>query len=165
MAGCEVGGVMGDRYSDRSINRSICGCIDRLWVAKSINSLDMYINCLLVCCTVYSGRRLPTFQRCLLHPSSGRFWTSTRLHGATSQKTVIFILAAVRIWNLTNFFGHALHIFRELKSGILARKHTASCNSFMILLKLILCSSCFCSCIVKPSLEGTFSCYKFLPRI
>jgi hypothetical protein len=27
-------------------------------------------DCLLGCCTVYSGRRLLTFQRCLLHPSS-----------------------------------------------------------------------------------------------
>jgi hypothetical protein len=29
-------------------------------------------DCLLGCCAVYSGRRLPTFQRCLLPPSSGR---------------------------------------------------------------------------------------------
>jgi hypothetical protein len=28
-------------------------------------------GCLLDCCTVYSGRSLPTFQRCLLPPSSG----------------------------------------------------------------------------------------------
>jgi hypothetical protein len=30
--------------------------------------------------------------------------TSTRLHGATSQKTVILILAAVRTWNLTKLY-------------------------------------------------------------
>jgi hypothetical protein len=32
-----------------------------------------------------------------------RRWTSTRLHGATTQKTAIFILAVVRTWNLTQF--------------------------------------------------------------
>jgi hypothetical protein len=29
------------------------------------------------------------------------WWTSTRLHGATTQKTVIFILATMRTWSLT----------------------------------------------------------------
>jgi hypothetical protein len=31
-------------------------------------------ECLLGCCTLWSGRSLPTFQRCLLPPSSGRSW-------------------------------------------------------------------------------------------
>jgi hypothetical protein len=31
-------------------------------------------SCLLGCCTVKSGRNLPTFQRCLLPSSSGRWW-------------------------------------------------------------------------------------------
>jgi hypothetical protein len=39
---------------------------------------------------------------CLRHQGEIRS-TSTRLHGATSQKTAIFILAAAIIWNLTNF--------------------------------------------------------------
>jgi hypothetical protein len=34
-------------------------------------------------------------------PPLKRRFTSTRLHGAMSQKAVIFILAAVRTWNLT----------------------------------------------------------------
>jgi hypothetical protein len=35
---------------------------------------DVYEDgCLLGCCAVYSGRSLPTFQRCLLPPSSGRW--------------------------------------------------------------------------------------------
>jgi hypothetical protein len=46
-----------------------------------------------------------TFQRCILPPSSGytslkRWSTSTRLHGTISQKTVIFVLATVRILTL-----------------------------------------------------------------
>jgi hypothetical protein len=54
----------------------------------------------------------PTFQRCVMSPSSGRWWwkqyaslkrrsTPTRQHGAISQKTLIFILYALRTWNLT----------------------------------------------------------------
>jgi hypothetical protein len=52
----------------------------------------------------YSVKNLPTFRRCLMPPSSGRFpwlWmqkehlklqsTFTRLHDATSQKTAVFI--------------------------------------------------------------------------
>jgi hypothetical protein len=58
-----------------------------------------------------SGRYWPTFQRSLLPPSSTR-WVmmeavsysetsvSTRLYGATSQKTAIFIFVAVRTWKL-----------------------------------------------------------------
>jgi hypothetical protein len=53
---------------------------------------------------VVSGTSLPTFQKCLLPPSSGNECTSTSLHGATSQKTVIFILAAMRTWNLKEHF-------------------------------------------------------------
>jgi hypothetical protein len=51
-------------------------------------------DCLLGCCAVQSGRSLPTLQRCLLPPSSGRW-----VHRATTQ-TVIFILAAVRMSDL-----------------------------------------------------------------
>jgi hypothetical protein len=47
---------------------------------------------------------------CLHHQGDGRQqaslkrrWTSTRLHGATIQKTVFFILAAVRTSNFTQF--------------------------------------------------------------
>jgi hypothetical protein len=36
-------------------------------------------GCLLGCCAVWSGRSLPTFQRCLLPPSSGREWGSKHL--------------------------------------------------------------------------------------
>jgi hypothetical protein len=35
---------------------------------------------------------------------------STRLHGATSQKTVIFILAAVRTWNLTSITATTIYL-------------------------------------------------------
>jgi hypothetical protein len=36
-------------------------------------------NCLLRCCFVLSGRRLPMFQRCFLPPSSGQWWRQTTL--------------------------------------------------------------------------------------
>jgi hypothetical protein len=75
---------------------------------KQANSKE---DCILGYCAVWSGRSLPTFQRCLLPPSSGRWGliastseTSVNFyqtHGATSQKTAIFILAAVRTWNFT----------------------------------------------------------------
>jgi hypothetical protein len=62
---------------------------------------------LLGCCAVYSVRSLPTFHRCMLPPSLDPFLQfqhhirseaamSLRLHGATSRKTDIFILVAVR---------------------------------------------------------------------
>jgi hypothetical protein len=64
----------------------------------------------------------PTFQKCVLPPSSGRslwWWrqyeplkrrsTSTWLHGSTYQKTLNFILAAVRTWNLKRF-----HLVRQV---------------------------------------------------
>jgi hypothetical protein len=46
-------------------------------------------DCLLGCCAVLSGRSLQTFQICLLQALLKRRYT-TRLHGAISQKTVIF---------------------------------------------------------------------------
>jgi hypothetical protein len=73
---------------------------------------------------MYSCRNRLTFQRCLLSPSSLPWWWrkyeplkrwsfSTRLYSATSQKTVIFILAAKRTWNFTylkcvTILGHQL---------------------------------------------------------
>jgi hypothetical protein len=49
-----------------------------------------------------SGRNLSTFQRYLL-PSSSQWppWWSTRLHGGTSQQTIVFRPAAKRTWNVT----------------------------------------------------------------
>jgi hypothetical protein len=47
---------------------------------------------LLGCCTMLSGGSLQTFQRFLLFSS----W------GATTQKFAIFVLAAVRTWNLAS---------------------------------------------------------------
>jgi hypothetical protein len=69
-------------------------------------------GCLLGCSAGESRRSLPTFQRSLLSPSSGRWWwrqrgplkrwlPSTRLHGASNQKTAIFVLTAMRTSNPT----------------------------------------------------------------
>jgi hypothetical protein len=55
------------------------------------------------CFAVQSRRSWTTFQRCLLPPSSGRFYT--RLHSAISQKAVTFKLAAVKTWNITKWSG------------------------------------------------------------
>jgi hypothetical protein len=44
----------------------------------------------------------PTFQRCVLPPSSGMSRSTIILHGSITQKTALnIILAAVRTWNLT----------------------------------------------------------------
>jgi hypothetical protein len=54
-------------------------------------------GCRLGCSVVWTGVSLPTFQRSVLPPSSGRKvllkrqWTSTRLHGAITQNSAIFI--------------------------------------------------------------------------
>jgi hypothetical protein len=61
-------------------------------------------GCIQGCCAVYSGRSVPTFRRCLLPPSSGQsssskhLWNVDKLQpgGATTQKTAVFILDAVR---------------------------------------------------------------------
>jgi hypothetical protein len=70
---------------------------------------------LLGCSGVQSRRNWPTIQRCLLPTSSERWLkrrsTSTRLHGATSQKTVIFILAAVITCCLTDWLWAASTVF------------------------------------------------------
>jgi hypothetical protein len=74
-------------------------------------SLWVEDDCLLGCCVVYSGRNWRTFQRCLLPPSvrlddggSKHLLNAGQLvpdlYGATSQKTVIFILVALRTLNI-----------------------------------------------------------------
>jgi hypothetical protein len=40
--------------------------------------------------------------------------TSTRLHGATAQKTVMFIFAAVRTRNLTRFTCFSIILFKRI---------------------------------------------------
>jgi hypothetical protein len=68
-----------------------------------------FLSCLLGWSAVQSRWSWSTFQRCILILSSGwrqyaplkRRSTSTWLYGATSQKTLNFVLAAVRTWNLT----------------------------------------------------------------
>jgi hypothetical protein len=71
---------------------------------------------------VWSGRSLPTFQRNKLPPS----WrwvplkhrkTSTRLHCAATQKTVIFILAAVRTSNPTQMEASSISCPSHFVSG------------------------------------------------
>jgi hypothetical protein len=65
-----------------------------------------------------SCRNWPVFQGCLLPPSSGQWVpmmeavsspetsvSSKRLHGTTSQKTVILILSTMRTWNLKFTFS------------------------------------------------------------
>jgi hypothetical protein len=58
---------------------------------EKVKMKGMEDGCRLVC------RKLPTFQRYFLPPSS----SSTRLHGATTQKTAMSILAFVRTSNPT----------------------------------------------------------------
>jgi hypothetical protein len=66
---------------------------------------------LMICCVVKSRRNSPTFQRYLLPPLSSPWWwrqyaplkcrsTSTWPRSVTSHKTLNFILAAVRTWNI-----------------------------------------------------------------
>jgi hypothetical protein len=54
---------------------------------------------LLVCSVVQAEVSFPTFQRFLLPPLWGRREAHTSLHGATTQKTAIFVLTAVRTSN------------------------------------------------------------------
>jgi hypothetical protein len=72
------------------------------------------------------------FQRCILLPSSlpwcwrqyaplKRRSTPTRLHGTTSQKDLIFILTAVRTWNLT----YKTIILYQILCGILFLENTS----------------------------------------
>jgi hypothetical protein len=67
---------------------------------------------LMICCVMKSRRNSPTFQRYLLPPLSSPWWwrqyaplkcrsTSTWLLSVTSHKTLNFILAALRTWNIT----------------------------------------------------------------
>jgi hypothetical protein len=58
-------------------------------------------------CSVVEVHRRFRSAWCLHH--QGNF-PSSRLHGATTQKTAIFILAAVRTWNLTSFI--MLNLYR-----------------------------------------------------
>jgi hypothetical protein len=70
---------------------------------------------------LYSRWSRPTFHRCVLPQSSGRWWlqfatlkrpsNQTRLHGAISLKALIFMSAVVRTWSLTCF------VFREWPWG------------------------------------------------
>jgi hypothetical protein len=53
-----------------------------------------------VICVVKCRWCRPTFQRCVLYAPLKRRSTSMRLHGTLSQKTIIFILAAVKTLNL-----------------------------------------------------------------
>jgi hypothetical protein len=42
-------------------------------------------GCLMGCCAVKSGRSLPTFQRCLMPPSSGRWWRLPSIYGLCAK--------------------------------------------------------------------------------
>jgi hypothetical protein len=65
----------------------------------------------------------PTFQMCILPPSSVPWWwrqyvrlkwqyTSLGLCGATSQKAIIFIFTTMKTWNVTKFnWVHKLNLF------------------------------------------------------
>jgi hypothetical protein len=68
-------------------------------------------DCLLGCSVMLSGRSVPTFQSCLLPPSSraiaqddrgGKHLWNTCPNSPTIQKTVIYIHASVRTWNVTS---------------------------------------------------------------
>jgi hypothetical protein len=65
----------------------------------------------------------PTFQRCLLPPPLGR-WVkrrpnTARLHRATSQKTVILTIAALRTWNLT-YIGMSIMVWKTTHTVMLS---------------------------------------------
>jgi hypothetical protein len=100
-------------------------------------------GCLLEFCAVYSRRIPPAFQRCFLPPSSGRccrpwLWrkqaplkrryTSTRLSGATSQTTAIFILTAMTASDLTNLTLIHSHL-SQISSDLKPSKHESYCSS------------------------------------
>jgi hypothetical protein len=67
---------------------------------------------LLECCTMWSGRSLPVFQRCwvitMMMEAASTSETSVNFYQTTwrttSQKTAVFVIAAVRTWNLTSLF-------------------------------------------------------------
>jgi hypothetical protein len=77
----------------------------KVWIALgSPQSTVTEVGCLLGCNTVQSGRYFLTFQRNLLPPLLKRRSVSTGLRGATSQKTVIFVLVSVRRCDLSHAF-------------------------------------------------------------
>jgi hypothetical protein len=101
-------------------------------------------GCLLGYCTVQFDRYWPTFQRNLLPPSTG-WWQrqyaplkrrsiSTRLHGTTSQKTAIFILIAIRTWNLEDMFSSCFLLLWNLVSYV-AKAYTEMSESKVRLIK------------------------------
>jgi hypothetical protein len=68
-------------------------------VSEEVNFED---NCLLGCCAMYSVRNLPTFQRCLLPPSSGHVSTSETsfvFYGTTSRD-IPDLVSCSRLWTL-----------------------------------------------------------------
>jgi hypothetical protein len=71
-------------------------CLIRCEISSSHGSEYDVQNCLLGCTSVYNNCR-PTFQRCVLPPSSGQYAPLKRrstviVHGSTSQKTILNVL-------------------------------------------------------------------------
>jgi hypothetical protein len=96
------------------------------------------------CSSVYSRWSWRIFKRCVLPQSSGRWshwWsrqyaplkrlsTLTWLHGATSQKTLNSILAAVRTWNLTP----SVYVFIKVRDHV---THPYKTSNFLYIKKII----------------------------
>jgi hypothetical protein len=93
------------RQDPRSLEPIWMQLRSKLWVG-----VEDY--CLLVCNAVLSGRSLPTCASCHRHQGDEVQYTSTRLHGATTQKTAVFILAVVRTTNPT--YGQLLEIVDKM---------------------------------------------------
>jgi hypothetical protein len=77
---------------------------DVFWITVPCSLEEVY-RCLRgTCCLHHQGDDRGTSSPWWWGQQALLKWTSTRPHGATTQKTAIFILKAMRTWNLNEFF-------------------------------------------------------------
>jgi hypothetical protein len=99
-------------------------------------------GCLLGSSGVYTGMSLPTFQKSVLPPSSGRCGGIP--HGATTQKTAIFALTAVR----TSKFICETPCIKHARPSELPRNY--GCVYFFKYKTVYGARNIFCTSIVEP---------------
>jgi hypothetical protein len=85
---------------------------------------------------------------------------STRLHGATSQKTVIFILAAVRTWNLIYVFSFSSDMWRLLAANYVILQHTIEVSVFLCSLLTLINIHHIWKCKSKFLIRKTQLCFR-----